>query len=138
MERGNTMAVNPNKIVADIGNLSVLKTGAKDSLVSAINELQITGGSGTYSSAIIEVTAEIADNSQITLPLSYQVGNGSLLVFCLGEKLIQADPDNNKDGHYIEVGTSGEMSTTIQLYNIGRTVPVGTVFEIMVPSGYNS
>ncbi len=138
MERGNTMAVNPNKIVADIGNLSALKTGAKDSLVSAINELQITGGSGTYSSAIIKTTAEIADNSQITLPLSYQVGNGSLLVFCLGEKLIQADPDNSKDGHYIEVGTNGQMSNIIQLYNIGQTVPIGTVFEIMVPSGYNS
>lgn len=138
MERGNHMAANPNKLVANVGNLSLLKTGAKDSLVSAINELQATGGGGTYSSVHVTTTAEIADNSQITVPLSYQVGNGSLLVFCLGEKLIKADPDNNIDGHYIEIGNSGAMSNKIQLYNIGQSVPIGTAFEFMVPSGYNS
>ncbi len=132
------MAVSPNKLVADVGDLSALKTGAKDSLVSAINELQITGGGGTYSSGIVTTTTELADNSQITLPLSYQVGNGSLLVFCLGEKLIKADPSNSKDGHYIEVGANGAMSNVIQLYNIGQSVPIGTTFEFMVPSGYNS
>lgn len=81
-------------------------------------------------------TTEIADNSEITIPLKYEVGNDSLSVYCMGEKLVKADPANSLDGHYIEVGTTGGVSTKIQLYNIGQSVPVGITFEVVVHGIY--
>ena len=99
--------------------------------------IQLNKNATTYSEAYITTTTEIADNSQITSPLSYQVGNNSLAVYLMGERLVKADPSSSIAGNYIEVGDYGSMSTTIQLYNIGTTVPQGTVIQFIVTGGYN-
>lgn len=99
--------------------------------------IQLNKNATTYSEAYITTTSELPDNSQITSPLSYQVGNNSLAVYLMGERLVKADPSNSIDGNYIEIGDYGSMSTTIQLYNIGTTVPQGTVIQFIVTGGYN-
>lgn len=81
-------------------------------------------------------TAEITDNSQIIVPMNYQVGNNSLAVYVMGEKLVKADPSSSVDGNYIEVGNTGSVSTTIQLYNIGQSIPIGTPIEFIVYGNY--
>lgn len=85
--------------------------------------------------AMMTTTAVIADNSEITIPLKYQVGNNSLFVYCLGEKLVKVT--GSKDGHYKEVGTTGSASNKIRLNNIGQSIPVGTTFEFVVFGNYD-
>ena len=112
----NEMASNPNKLVLDVEELK----------------------KGKYSAVQIEytiLTSAIADNSTITIPLTYQVGNNSLQVYVLGERLIKVD--GNKDGHYKEVGTAGSTSNQIQFNNIGQSIPVGTVISYVVTGDYS-
>lgn len=86
----------------------------------------------------IITTSTIADNSTITSPIKYEVGNDSLEVYLMGEKLVKADPDHGVDGHYLEVGTKGSVSTQIKLYNIGQSIPKGIVIEFVVDGNYNT
>lgn len=76
-------------------------------------------------------TEEIADNSTIDTP-AYQVGNNSLEVYVLGEKLILASSSTGSDGHYTEVGNTGSTSNQIKLANIGQSIPKGTPIEFIV------
>ncbi|MBR0428198.1 MAG: hypothetical protein IJK18_08390 [Clostridia bacterium] len=80
-------------------------------------------------SSIITTTEEIAENTNYTIPLNYKVGNNSLEISYMGEKLI-------KDIHYIEVGNTGEVSNTIQFYNWGQAVPSGRTIEFIVRGVY--
>lgn len=80
-------------------------------------------------SSIMTTTTEIAENTNYTIPLNYKVGNNSLEISYMGEKLV-------KDTHYIEVGNAGEVSNTIQFYNWGQAVPTGRVIEFIVRGVY--
>ena len=109
------MASNPNKLVLDVEELK----------------------KGKYSAVQIEYTileSAIEDNSTITIPVTYQVGNNSLEVYVLGERLVKVEGD--KDGHYTEVGTAGQTSNQIQLHDIGQIIPVGTVIMYVVTGDY--
>ena len=109
------MASNPNKLVLDVEELK----------------------KGKFSAVQIEYTileSAIEDNSTITIPVTYQVGNNSLEVYVLGERLVKVDGD--KDGHYTEVGTTGQTSNQIQLHDIGQNIPVGTVITYVVTGDY--
>lgn len=79
--------------------------------------------------SIITTTEEIAENTNYTIPLNYKVGADVLDIFYMGEKLI-------KGTHYIEVGTTGSVSNTIQFYNWGQAVPTGRVIEFIVRGVY--
>lgn len=110
------MASNPNKLVLDVEELK----------------------KGKFSAVQIEYTildAEIEDNSTITIPVTYEVGNNSLEVYVLGERLVKVDGD--KDGHYTEIGETGSLSNQIQLHNIGQNIPVGTVIMYVATGKYN-
>lgn len=80
-------------------------------------------------SSIITTTEEIAENTNYTIPLNYKVGADVLDIFYMGEKLI-------KGTHYIEVGTTGSVSNTIQFYNWGQAVPSGRTIEFIVRGVY--
>lgn len=109
------MASNPNKLVLDVEEL-------KKGKISAV-QIEYT---------ILDTAIE--DNSTITLPVTYQVGNNSLEVYVLGERLVKVDGD--KDGHYTEIGTVGQTSNQIQLHDIGQSIPVGTVITYVVTGDY--
>ena len=79
--------------------------------------------------ATITTTEEIAENTNYTIPLNYKVGADVLDIFYMGEKLI-------KGTHYIEVGTTGSVSNTIQFYNWGQAVPSGRTIEFIVRGVY--
>lgn len=79
--------------------------------------------------SIITTTAEIAENTNYTIPLNYKVGADVLDIFYMGEKL-------SKGTHYIEVGTTGSVSNTIQFYNWGQAVPSGRTIEFIVRGVY--
>lgn len=79
--------------------------------------------------ATITTTTEIAENTNYTIPLNYKVGADVLDIFYMGEKLI-------KGTHYIEVGTTGSVSNTIQFYNWGQAVPSGRTIEFIVRGVY--
>lgn len=83
---------------------------------------------------ILEVDTEITNDYEITLPISYTVGNNSLSLFWNGVKLMKAT--NTEDGHYVEVGTNGVTSNLIRFH---RTTEDGSyllsddvVLEIVV------
>ena len=77
----------------------------------------------------ITTTTEIAENTNYTIPLNYKVGANVLDIFYMGEKL-------SKGTHYIEVGTTGSVSNTIQFYNWGQAVPSGRTIEFIVRGVY--
>lgn len=79
--------------------------------------------------SIITTTEEIAENTNYTIPLNYKVGSDVLDIYYMGEKLI-------KGTHYIEVGTTGSVSNTIQFYNWGQAVPSGRTIEFIVRGVY--
>ena len=79
--------------------------------------------------SIITTTEEIAENTNYTIPLNYKVGADVLDIFYMGEKLI-------KGTHYIEVGTTGSVSNTIQFYEWGQAVPSGRTIEFIVRGVY--
>lgn len=110
------MASNPNKIILDVEEL---KKG-KFSAVKIDYEI---------------LESEIEDNSTITVPFNYQVGNNSLEIYVFGERLVKVEGD--KDGHYTEVGEEGTTSNQIQLHDIGQNIPVGTVITYVVTGDYN-
>lgn len=56
----------------------------------------------------------ISNGKELTLPLKYQVGNGSLELFFNTEKMILAT--DTEDGHYKEVGEAGALSNTIAFH----------------------
>lgn len=78
----------------------------------------------------VTTTSAISENTDYTIPLYYQVGNNSLEVFYMGEKLI-------KDEHYIEVGTADTFSNVIQFKDWGMSVPVGRMIEFRVKGDYD-
>lgn len=83
----------------------------------------------TVQTAIITTSTTIAQNTNYTIPLKYRVGDNSLEVIYMGERLI-------KGTHYIEVGNTGEVSNTIQFYNWGQAVPTGRTIEFIVRGVY--
>lgn len=97
--------------------------------------IQESSGELTINRSVTITTAAIADNSTITVP-KYKVGNNSLQVYVLGEKLIKATSTSGTNGHYTEVGTTGNTSTQIKLANIGQSIPKGTPIEFVVFGSY--
>ena len=68
----------------------------------------------------ITIQEEIIENTNYTIPLKYIVGNNSLEIYYMGEKLIEGE-------HYIEV-QDGLLSNIIQFtFN----VPVGRMIEFV-------
>lgn len=57
--------------------------------------------------ASVTLSSTVNANTNYTIPLYYQVGNNSLEVYYLGSKL-------EKGTDYNEIGTTGEVSNTIQ------------------------
>ena len=119
------MAANPNKLVVDVEELKKNGGGGGSS------------GKALFDSKYLTTQTELADNSELEIPLYYEVGNGSLTVYFMGEKLIKADPTSDIDGHYVEVGTKGETSNKIQWHNIGQSIPKGVQIDFVVAKGYN-
>ncbi len=78
----------------------------------------------------ITTSTTIAENTDYTIPLNYEVGADVLDIYYMGEKLI-------KGTHYIEVGSTGEVSNTIQFYNWGQSVPTGRTIEFIVRGVYS-
>jgi phage-related tail fiber protein len=93
------------------------------------DKTKLNGLNTTIKTSKITTTKTIAENTNYTIPLTYKVGNNSLDIFYMGEKLI-------KDTHYKEVGTSGNTSNKIQFYNWGQSVPSGRVIEFVVKGVY--
>lgn len=85
----------------------------------------------TINRKVIKTETEIAENTNYTIPLYYQVGNNSLEIVYMGEKLI-------KDIHYKEIGDEGTISNTIQFFDWGMNVPTGRTIEFVVRGEYNA
>lgn len=85
----------------------------------------------TVQAATVITSSSILQNTNYTIPLFYRVGDNSLEVYYMGEKLINGT-------HYIEVGNTGAISNTIQFYNWGQSVPTGRTIEFVVRGVYAS
>ena len=73
----------------------------------------------------ITTISEIPENTNYEIPCNYKVGQDVLEIYYMGERLI-------KGTHYIEVGTDGDISNTIQFYDWGQSVPIGRTIEFVV------
>lgn len=83
----------------------------------------------------LPVSQAIADNSEITIPCNYKVGNDSLMVIFNGEVLLKAT--DTLDGHYKEVGITGSISNKIKIHQWGCSVEPGDVFKFLVRGDYD-
>lgn len=83
----------------------------------------------TVQAATVITSSSILQNTNYTIPLFYRVGDNSLEVYYMGEKLI-------KGTHYVEVGTAGAISNIIQFYNWGQAVPANRTIEFVVRGVY--
>lgn len=54
------------------------------------------------------------NTSEITLPCYYEVGSNVIDVYLNGERLLLSSDESGTDGHYQEVGNSGETSNKIK------------------------
>ncbi len=109
-------------------------TQSSNGLMSSTDKKKLDGIEAEHCYRL-DVSQTIADNSEITIPCKYKVGNDSLTVFLNGEKLIRAT--STQDGSYKEVGSSGTTSSKIQIYEWGCTADPGDVFEFVVKGVYS-
>lgn len=79
--------------------------------------------------ATVLTTEAIAENTNYTIPLKYRVGDNSLEVYYMGEKLIKGE-------HYIEAGEAGSTSNIIQFHDWKQAVPAGRTIEFIVRGVY--
>jgi hypothetical protein len=79
---------------------------------------------------VIKTNIAIPENTNYTIPLYYKVGNNSLEIFYMGEKLV-------KDEQYIEVGSANAISNTIQFKDWGMSVPTDRIIEFRTKGDYN-
>lgn len=96
---------------------------------SNVNEIKNVVNSNAQESVInkeaLTTESEIEENTDYEIPLYYKVGSDVLDVYYEGTKLV-------KDVHYIEGGTTGDISNIIQFYDWGQSVPSGSVLEFVV------
>ena len=78
---------------------------------------------------IITTTEEIEENTDYEIPCNYKVGQDTLDIYYMGERLIKGE-------HYIEVGENGTVSNKIQFYNWGQSVPIDRTIEFIVRGVY--
>lgn len=60
---------------------------------------------------------KVLPGGKITLPCTYKVGANVLDVYFNGELLVLSSDAAGRNGHYLEVGTTGSISNEIQLTN---------------------
>lgn len=86
-------------------------------------------------SAII-TTVQIPENTDYEIPIPYKVGNNSLEVYYMEDKLVKTTDD--LEGHYKEVGEVGSISNKIQFDRWGQAVPINRTIEFIVRGNYNN
>lgn len=74
--------------------------------------------------------------TEITLPCYYEVGSNVIDVYLNGERLLLSSDESGTDGHYVEVGTSGEISNKIKS-TTDWNFEVGDVLDLEVRGEYN-
>lgn len=97
----------------------------QDEVIRLGNEECGSGSSGLVIQKVEKMTIPsgtvITNGYEITLPISYTVGNSSLSLYWEGSRLVLAT--DTTDGHYKEVGNAGDISNKIQMH---RTTEDGT------------
>lgn len=82
------------------------------------------------------ITETTSAGAEIILPCYYAVGQDVLDVYLNGERLLLSSDDEGTDGHYCEVGTSGEVSNKIKS-TTDWNFKIGDVLELEVKGEYN-
>lgn len=80
---------------------------------------------------ILTTTEEIEENTDYEIPCNYKVGQDTLDIYYMGERLI-------KGTHYLEIGENNSVSNTIQFYNWGQSVPIDRTIEFIVRGVYEN
>lgn len=60
------------------------------------------------------ISTTSAAGTEIELPCYYEVGSNVIDVYLNGERLLLSSDTSGTDGHYVEVGNSGETSNKIK------------------------
>lgn len=71
----------------------------------------------------LEVSETLQAEGELTLPFEYKVGSDCLDIYYLGERLVKDDTEKEIEGHYQEVGETGQTSNKIK---VGWDVDVTT------------
>ena len=80
----------------------------------------------------LDITAEISQNTNFTIPCYYKVGENVLDVYYMGERLIRTT--DTVEGNYKEIGDTGSISNIIQLdgWSAGDLTDITEYFEFVV------
>lgn len=80
----------------------------------------------------LDITTEILQNTNFTIPCYYKVGENVLDVYYMGERLIRTT--DTIEGNYIEIGETGSISNIIQLdgWSSGDLKDITEYFEFVV------
>lgn len=95
------------------------------------SEESTPSASQTTSRYILVLDNDVEASGTVTVPSSYIVGDDSLEVHYLGEKLIKST--DTIEGHYKEVGTNGSASSAIQLTD-DWSASAGDYFDFIIIS----
>lgn len=129
MQFENGTLVTPAKVTIDGVDHTVTPAvyeGNTPFTAENINQMQDNIETNRYK---ITLEADLADNSELTIPANYKVGTDSLQVYfegCLLEKGI----------HYLEVGTANSISNKIQINNWGESVSSGYTFTFIIQGNF--
>lgn len=63
----------------------------------------------------MKITEGIQAEGELTLPCKYKVGSDCLDVYYLGERLVKDDTEKGIEGHYQEIGETGQTSNKIKV-----------------------
>jgi len=89
-----------------------------DDLTALVQSMQVT----THR---INVTTDIKENTEYTLPCQYIVGSGDIEIFCNNELMIRAV--DNSWGNFAEVGADKSISNEVKF---GQTIEAGSVLIV--------
>ena len=82
------------------------------------------------------ISTTSAAGTEIELPCYYEVGSNVIDVYLNGERLLLSSDTSGTDGHYQEVGNSGETSNKIKSTS-DWNFEVGDVLDLEVRGEYN-
>lgn len=121
--------LSPAKVVIDGNEYNITSAVWQGNTpISAYNLNRMQKNLLTYKYKI-KTTNQIPENTDYEIPCSYKVGQDTLDIYYMGEKLIKGE-------HYVEVGENGTVSNKIQFYNWGQSVPIGRTIEFVVRGVY--
>lgn len=86
---------------------------------------------------LYKITTNVSAGAEVTIPCYYKVGQGTLDVYLNGERLFLSSDTTGTNGHYLEVGTTNDISNKIKT-TTDWSLETGDVLGLIVRGEYSN